>query len=111
MGPETKPDSAGEDRQSFARSTDPSVRSVRQKNMVMSPMGLGTNNECASEARSNLPETEVGRSRVGSCSSWLVVRAEVEDSPLLEAATKQRLVTFCPTCIKYSVRNGRKVGD
>jgi hypothetical protein len=29
---------------------------VKQKNMVMSPAGLGTKNDCASEASTNLPD-------------------------------------------------------
>jgi hypothetical protein len=47
----TKLDCTAEGRQQFTRPTDPSVSSVRQKNMVKSLVVPGTNNECAGESQ------------------------------------------------------------
>jgi hypothetical protein len=44
-------------------------RVMRQKNMVMSPAGPGTKNDCASKASSNLPDQPTKARQQSSCTT------------------------------------------
>jgi hypothetical protein len=58
-------------------------------------MGPETKNDCAGEGQqqiSALPRTLSSESGVGTRSRWLPVSTEPQESPMLEAATKQQLV-------------------
>jgi hypothetical protein len=93
------------------------LRSMRQKNIVMSPAGPRTKNDCAGEGEKllTLPTYQVrvsdqalrpaamywtdqpshsidSESYVKSCSQWLVMSLKAEECPVLEATTKQWLV-------------------
>jgi hypothetical protein len=83
---------------------------VRQKNIVMSPAGPVTNNDCADEAQQEF--TQPDPNITVSASSYSIevevtLRLKVSQSVCLGVETSLGLVTTCYSCRKVALRKLR----